>query len=71
MRQYLMYGRTADGILYRTSESVYVSSVDLISDYPYEQVIVEYPEVKIHWKHFRGASFGIASADHLEIPHDQ
>ena len=69
MREYLTYGRTADGIVFRTSKGVYVSNEDLTKSYPYEQVIVEYPpEVKVHWQHFSGASFGIASADHLQIP---
>lgn len=71
MRRYLTYGRTADGIIYRTSDDVYLSLEDLTSGYPYEQVMVEYPEVKIYWKHFSGASYGIAPVDHLAIPPDK
>ena len=71
MYQYLTYGRTADGIIYRTSKSVVVSNEDLTKNYPYEQIIAENPEVRVHWQHISGASCGIAPADHLPITNDK
>ena len=71
MLQYLTYGRTDDGIIYRTSQSVVVSNEDRTKNYPYEQIIAENPDVRVLWQHISGASCGIALANHFQITSDK